>query len=838
MIREFDNDAIISEGRRISYREMLQRVTLFGAQFPKETDEEQAAKPALERPKVLILCENREGFIYAFFSVWLNRCIAVPIDAQSGAADIAYVLGDCRPSFIWTTGDKLPVVSAAMKEAAQDIPVLTVDDFEHMDVPSGTEVADIQYNPESTAVIVYTSGTTGGPKGVMLSFKNILTDTYSILFEAKFYQHDRRSLILLPLHHILPLQAAFISPMVSGVGVAISPSMAAQDIMKTLHDARVGLMIGVPRLWQSLYEGMMGKINASPFTRCLYKLCKAVNRVEFSRLVFRKIHQMMGGHLEVCVSGGAPLDPDLWQGLHVLGLDIHEGYGLTETSPVIAACPPGRAVPGCVGPPFKSCDVSFDDGEICVKGDIVMQGYYNKPEETAAVFDGDGRFHTGDLGFLDERGLLHVTGRKKEIIVLPNGKNISPVELESLLASDTERVMEVAVVEDDDVLKAIIRPRPQWAGGRSLDELESALKREVIDVFNEKVATYKQIFDVIVYEGELPKTKIGKIQRFLLGPIVESWRISHCEASVSSADNVPQTEEYRIIVEYIAKEKKRSVGPHQHLITDLRMDSLDMVGLECFIEKTFGIQIVPDEFKAFASVEALTQYVAQNKTRILVEKTNWKELLSEGLEDFKVPPMGPLGWIVDCLLKITLRPYLKPTIEGLDRVPSDGPFILVSNHQSYLDTFLIVEEFTKKQFKNLRYLTKEEHTPNAFVRFMARRHGVIVLSKHDVKESIMQMGETLRQGRSLLVFPEGTRTDDGKMNEFRPTFAILSKALDVPVLPVRIDGSFDALPKHHKIIRKRPVRITFLPFAYPKDFKDEYEMTEKIQKLIDIFALR
>lgn len=834
MIKEFDNDAIISNGHKVSYREMLQRITLFGEQFPKASEAD-ATKPVLERRKVLIVSENREGFLYAFFSIWLNRSIAIPVDAQSSVADLVYVLNDCRPDCVWASQSKTAVVGAALKEAGMDIPVCVVDEFERAALPEGIAPADIIYNPEHTAVLMYTSGTTGSPKGVMLSFRNLLSDTASILGEAHFYPKGRRSLILLPLHHILPLQTTVLSPIIAGVGVAISPSLTGTDIIRTLNEGKVGLMVAVPRVWQSLYDGIMEKVNASSISRAMYRLCARVGSTGFSRFVFRKIHNMMGGHLTVPVSGGAPLDPELWKGMHALGLDIHEGYGMTETSPVMAACPPGEAVCGSVGRPFSSCEVTIIDGEICVKGDIVMQGYYNRPEETAAVFDAEGRLHTGDLGYLDEQGLLHVTGRKKEIIVLSNGKNINPAELEAVLASDAERIKEVAVLDYDDTLQAIVCPNPAWAFGKSKVRMEEELRQDVIDVYNSKAASYKQIFGVYVYGGELPKTRIGKVQRFHLKSILESIRDESPEAVSDIKIEEPQTEEYKLVADYIKKHKGTDVKPFHNFITDLKLDSLDIVELQCFIEQTCGIQVSQDQLHSFSTVGALAEFISANKTKLSAQDINWKDLLSRNLDGYKVPTMGPLGWRALRLLRAFFRPYLKPTVVGLENVPSDGNFIMASNHQSYLDTLLLMEEFDKKMFNNMRFLTKEEHAPTAFVRFMARRHGVIVLKKNDMKESILQLGEALKLGRNLLIFPEGTRTDDGNLNEFRPTFAILSMALGVPVIPVCIDGSFDVLPKHHKIPSRKPVTVSFLPAVSPQKFNDECEMTEHIKSNIFVY---
>jgi len=834
MIKDFNKDAIICGDRHISYKELLQRIRVFGNQFQIEPLFS-ATLPAQERQKVLIYCKNREGFIYAFFSVWLNRSIAIPVDVMSSVDELVYILNDCKPGVIWTSLDKIGIITTALQKSGINAQVLIIDNYEKSTLFNDSPVAKIDYENEQTAIIIYTSGTTGSPKGVMLSFKNLFTNIRSVSEDVAIYRPDLRALILLPLHHVLPLQGCMIAPIVLGAGVAISPSMTAQDIMKTLAEAKVGLFIGVPRLWQTLYNGIMNKINASPVTRGLYKMCEKVNSPQFSRKIFKKIHDMMGGNLKMCPSGGSALDPEIWKGLRVLGLEIIEGYGMTECAPIITFSRPGDLRPGCVGKSLPSCQVSIINGEICAKGDNIMQGYYNRPEETAQVIDDAGWLHSGDIGYLDDDSRLYITGRKKEIIVLPNGKNVNPSELEAKLEADTLRIKEAAVIEECGSLKAIICPQMSWASGKSITELEELLKRDVIERVNASVAPYKKLFGVYVYYGELPRTRMDKIQRFKLCKVIEE-----CKASVSSChDNIdeiePNTEEYKLIVEYICKEKKLDVRPHFNIIFDLGFDSLDLLGLVCFIEQTFGINITQEKILSFPSIDKLAAFISHNKTRMWVNNVNWVEYITKNLHKYKTPQMDKSGWMLNVLTRGLVRHYFRLKVFGKENIPKNEPFIMVSNHQSYFDALFLLQGLNKKQFNNLRFFAKEEHVNNKFVRYMARHHGVIVLQKEQMKESIGQLGKALHDGYSVLIFPEGTITQDGQMKEFRPTFSILSMALNIPVLPVCIDGAFKAFPKYKKIPRREQVSVTYFPLIRPNIFKDENEMTQIVYKCISEF---
>ncbi len=831
MIKDFNKDAIICSGHHVTYHEMLQRISLYGQQFPSCTSEE-AADDVENRRKVLIYCENREGFVYAFFSIWLNRCIAIPVDAMSSAQELAYLISDSCPTAIFTSSSLKPVVLTALQTAGMDIAVLVVDDFERSELPSDIAPADIQYEQDHTAVIIYTSGTTGNPKGVMLSFRNLMTNLRAVSDETQILRPSRRVLTLLPLHHVLPLQGTMLVPLIIGAGIAISPSMASTDLMQTLQEGKVSAIIGVPRLWQTLYNGIRKKVDSSLAGRLLYRLCKSVGSPALSRTVFKKVHQMLGGHIEVCVSGGAALDPEIWHGMHALGIDLIEGYGMTECAPIIAFSRPDDLIAGCVGRSLPSCQVEIKDGEICARGANVMQGYYKRPEATAEMIDSDGWLHTGDLGHMDEKGHLFITGRKKEMIVLSNGKNINPEELEQHLETDTLRVKEVAVLESDNMLKAIICPQPRWAKGKTLPQIEEELKREVLDKVNAEVASYKTIHGLYVYEGELPRTRLDKLQRFKLSAIVEQCKGAVREKKAFEVHQ-PTTEEYTLIHQYIEKEKKVDALSDDNLISDLGFDSLDMVGLECFLELTFGMEISQKEILACPNIGKLADYIRQNKTRVMLEDINWKQLITNDKRQIHIPEMSVSGWWLVNGSKALTKNYFSLTQSGMEHIPTDGNFIMVANHQSYLDALFLTQGMSKDQFCNTRFFAKEDHVSGALTKRFALSHGVIVLKKAHMRDSILNLGQALRAGHNLVIFPEGTRTTTGQLNEFRPTFAILSKALGIPVVPVCISGAFEAMPKHQKMPSRHPVSVTYLPALHPEDYPSETDMTDAVRKLIE-----
>ncbi len=403
--------------------------------------------------RVVIFSENRAEWIVSLFATWKAGGIVIPIDVLSAQDDVTYILGDCDPCAIFCSAEKLEFVQQATKTAGRNPEILV---FEHLPKSDASKpVTDFTISEtEKTALILYTSGTTGSPKGVMLSFENILTNLKAVCLDVPIFTEADRTMILLPFHHILPLVGSIIAPLYTKGTMVLNTSLAAEDMLATLKNFEVSIMIGVPRLYQLIYKGLREKIRHSVIARALVQLAGAVNSLKFSRILFGSVQKKFGGHLKYLVCGGAPVDTEIVKLFKALGFEILEGYGMTETAPMITFTRPGKVLPGVPGHLLPGLSLRFEDNEIVVSGKNVMQGYYNKPEETAQVLK-DGWLYTGDLGFLDKKGYLHITGRKKEIIVLPNGKNVNPEEVEHAVLKQSAFVKEAGVFLKDGILQAV-----------------------------------------------------------------------------------------------------------------------------------------------------------------------------------------------------------------------------------------------------------------------------------------------------------------------------------------------------------------------------------------------
>lgn len=821
MLQSSSRIAIISGEHQVTFSEMLQRIHLFATHITNSAGS-----------KTLILSENREGWIYALYAVWAKRGIAVPVDAASTVHDISYIMSDCRPEAIWVSSDKEALAREAIAEAGVDIKVLLIDEFENANVEALPE-ATISYDDSDTALICYTSGTTGSPKGVMLSFENIMANVRAVWKEVPIFSEDRRCIVLLPLHHVLPLVGCAVIPFIAGGGVAISPSLAAADIMDTLQRGRIGIMIGVPRLWQTLYRGIKSKIDANGITRALYNMCDKIQSRTLSRLVFKSVRTKMGGAITYCVAGGAALDADTARGLKTLGLDVLEGYGMTEAAPMITFTHPGDIRPGCVGLAVPSVEVKLVDGELCARGRNIMQGYYNRPEETAAIIDSEGWLHTGDLATIDDTGHVTITGRKKEIIVLSNGKNVTPTEIEEKIERYTHIVKEAAVTEKDDLLCLIVVPQPSWQAGKSMEEMETLIKREILQPYNASVAPYKKLMSLHIHLGDLPRTRLEKLQRFKLKELLENGDDNVNETAKTSTPAFT-TSEGEILSAYITAEKRVPVLPTDNLETDLAMDSLDKVALQGFIENTFGVKLTTNQLTLFPTVESLVQHIAAHKVREEVEEIDWQKILTKHASDneAKLPHLGIIGRFFMGLVRLCMKPYFRPTIKGLENIPADGSFILVPNHQSFIDAPLVISGLNKATLSSTYFYAKRDHVNNPLARLIARNHNVIVMDMRTLSESIQQLAEVLRQGGGLVIFPEGTRTRTGDVGPFKKTFAILASELKVPVIPVHISGAYEAWPRTNYLPRPHKVSVEFLPAIHPTPSEDYDTLCNRVREAI------
>ncbi|MFK5984100.1 MAG: AMP-binding protein [Pseudomonadota bacterium] len=801
-LKAHNKTAIISKTTKISYTQLLANIQGYCDSFTQQNYKH-----------VVIFAENRPEWIYSFYAAWKLQAIVIPIDFMSTADDLAYILNDCQPDLIIYSNQTEEVLEQAILLYKVKEKLI----FEKINIDSveiavdNKTIADYpQFDVLKTAVIIYTSGTTGSPKGVMLSFDNLLVNINSVTKEIQIYSSSDRLMVLLPLHHIFPLLGSMIAPLSVGASLAFCPSMSSEDMMATLQNNAITVVIGVPRLYGLIAKSVITKINANVVARFLYFLAGKLNSKSFSRKVFNSVQQKFGGQVSYLVSGGAKLDEESATILKTLGFEVLEGYGMTEAAPMITFTHPGEVVVGSAGKPMSCNEVKTIDGEIVAKGRNIMLSYYNLPEATAEVII-DGWLHTGDLGFLDKQNNIYITGRKKDIIVLSSGKNISPVEIEHKLMAMTDVIAEVGVYFHENILQVVIFPDFARLHKQNINSFDEYFREQVIEPFNQSVAPYKKLLKVHILAEELPKTRLGKLKRFLLHSLEE------VKQTRRQNESAPEYAEYSAISEFLAYQVNKEVYASDHLELDLAMDSLDRVSFQTFLHSSFGVIVNEETLGQYPTVEKISTYIKEKKQHIKISEVEWAEILKEQV-DLQLPNSWFLHNPIKNLSRWLLKIYFKLSATGLDNIPQ-APFILAANHQSFLDALFIAAFLDNKTNKESYFFAKSKHVKSTLVKFLASQNNIIVVNvDEDLKSSIQQLSVVLKQGKNIIIFPEGTRTKTGELGSFKKTFAILSKELNVPIVPIAIMGAYKAFPTGRFIPKiQQSIQVNFLAPISPSN---------------------
>ena len=755
--------------------------------------------------KIGIYSENRVEWIYAFYAALQCNCIAVPIDYMASAEDVAYIIDDCRPEILF--------ISAAMEEAYAKVSLKSsfkpqIILFENhppvTDQPESTWIGPD--NNDNTAVIIYTSGTTGSPKGVMLSYTNIIENMKGVI-EVNIFHAESQVLVLLPLHHVFPLVGSMMVPLYAGGTLVVSPSMQTPDLMKTLADNQVTLMIGVPRLYELMYRGLMAKINSSFIAKTFLALVYRTKSRKLGKILFKKIHVGLGGHLRYMIAGGAALNKEVGKFFYAIGFDILEGFGMTEAAPMITFPRPGNVKIGSTGQALPGLTVEIRDGEIVAKGPSIMKGYYNRPEETAEVLR-DGWLYSGDLGRFEKGGFLYITGRKKEIIVLPNGKNINPVEVELKLETSSSAIKEAGVFMYKDMLHAVIVPDSKYIAENHIDDVQQYFRESVLSPFNAEMSSYKRIMQFTLVNSDLPRTRLSKLQRFKFEDLIKQ------SESQKPKSKEPDTPEYRAVKSFIESQVDMDISPEDNLVFDIALDSLGKISLIDYIDKTFGVKIAEEQLLKFPSIRTIADHIRANKLFHRIENVNWTRDLKENVE-VDLPKYSFILSAGVSMARWFANIFITTEGKGFENIP-EGPCFFAPNHQSKLDAFLVLSYLDKKTLKDTYSYAKKDHVKGAFRKFIAKRTNIIVMDlAKELKESILKMAEVVKHGKKILIFPEGTRTETGGIGAFKKTYAILSSELNIPIVPIAITGAFYGDAKDKMRIKRTKITIEFLPAISP-----------------------
>lgn len=487
--------------------------------------------------RLAILSESKPEYAPCVFGSALAGLITVPLDNKLTIYELESILSNCEPTILLCSGENLKKAKELQKRISSIKHIILMDAalLDDKDIPSLYSIpenyqAKWRRRPLSaTAFIIYTSGTTGAPKGVQTTYKNILTQMYDIrpVFNNIMPKDDVRLLSILPMNHLFEMTVGFFAMLIHGYTIYYTKSLKPKDILEIMAEKKIRFLVTVPAFLKLLKSSAESDIRKKSsfyqfFFNLRYHMARFVPRA-FRRFFFKSVHKMFGAELYGCISGGAPLDEAVGEFFDRIGVRVYQGYGLSETSPVVSVCKRTRNYDlTSVGPILNSFEAKIDEpsGELLLKGPSIMKGYYKQEELTKTVIDNDGWFHTGDKAEI-KKGNLYITGRLKNMIVLSGGKKVFPEEVENVLG-DSKNFAEVCVIgmkrqggEKDgcEEIVTVIVPTEDFSNKYSTDEeLEKAVRAEVKELSN-RLASYKRPVKIVVKKEALPKTTTNKLKR-------------------------------------------------------------------------------------------------------------------------------------------------------------------------------------------------------------------------------------------------------------------------------------------------------------------------------------
>jgi len=780
--------------------------------------------------RMAIISENRYEWCATYLAILMAGGTAVPLDAQLGEGEIRTLVSDSGAVLLFHSNRTGQNVKVSVKS-------VNFDSHEFLKVCTTRETASCpETSGDDLASLVYTSGTTGIPKGVMLTHRNLCSDAKAIE-EARIMTSEDSMLSILPLHHTYACMCTFLVPLFLGITITYPPGMKGPELMSTTKEKDISILLAVPLLLELIRNGILRKMEGmnpavSSIIFLLLRTCGVVRKrtgINMGKPLFKSLHRGFGSRFRFFASGGARLDPKVMEDLEALGFTVIEGYGLTETSPVVTFNPIKKRKAGSAGKPLPTVEIKIinpsetGEGEIAIRGPMVMKGYYRNAEATAKVIQ-DGWFLSGDLGCLDHEGYLFITGRVKEVIVLSSGKNIYPedVEREYLKIPLVKEICVTALEERGMVesLKGVIVPDLDLAKRERIGNLQESLKWEINKV-SSTLPSYMRLKGFTLRTDPLPRTPLGKLKRYMISETLR--REAGTPKDRGEDKGLVEDETGRTVIACIGPLLKEPVSIHSsdNLELDLGLDSLQRIELVSALEKALLISL-PETFAS--EVQTVGELVTKLKeiresggvqvagipltAEVSGEEPTEKEKEIVGLRQGMIESTCSLF-----LLKVTrgiLKTFFRLEVRGIEQVP-EPPFIIAPNHSSNMDGFVISAALPSKVFKILYFLGFQAYFSGSWpaVLFGRVAHIIPIDPETFLGKALKLSSYVLRKRKSLCIFPEGGRTFDGNVMEFKKGIGILAFRHNVPVVPAYIDGTFRALPRGTRWPRLTRISLTF-----------------------------
>ncbi|MEO7134555.1 MAG: AMP-binding protein [Vicinamibacterales bacterium] len=792
---------------RFTYRQLFDMASTWAAWL--------AAEGIVPGDRCAILAHNDAHWCAAYLGILKRGAVAVPLDTNYSASQVTTIVRD--------SGARMLFVSDKLKANAFDAGVPMFDLHSEPTGPLEPFEPLEPCEPTATAAILYTSGTTSDPKGVVLTHANLLAER-DAAFAVVRVTEDDVILGVLPLFHSLAQLANLLLPFAAGASVVFLETLNSTDLVKALSERRITIFVCVPQFFYLIHQRVMQQVHQSNVvTRMIFRLLLAANfrlrrmGVNLGRAFFGKVHDVMGRDMRLFVTGGSKFDPLIGRDLYALGLTILQAYGLTETSAAATINTADEAHIDTVGRALPGMEIRIVDSEIVVRGPNVMQGYHNRPDATAEVMK-DGWFYTGDLGRMDEQGRITITGRKKEMIVLASGKNIYPEEIEAHYRQSSF-VKEICVMG----LAEAGRPSSERLFGVVVPNMELLREKKIVNAGDiirfemeglaASLPAHKRVLGYDIWFEPLPRTTTQKIKRHEVERLLRERQRTASPGQAIAIDHVDSAwmeEPHPASVISVLRSRLREGArffPDANLELDLGLDSMERVELLTDLEQRFQTKVpqkvASEIFTVRQLVMALTDTASLHDTESPPDTNqSWSTILRDVPPDSD-PVLGgllerkPIAGPVLYLLGRLLRPLLaRVQLSGVENLPPSGPYIISPNHQSYLDPFLMCYGLPFRVFKNLFFVGAVEYFETPLTRWFARLANLVPVDPDSNLIPAMQAGAFgLMHGKILVLFPEGERSIDGTVKKFKKGAPIMAQHLGVPIVPVAIKGVYELWPR-------------------------------------------
>ena len=804
--------------------------------------------------RVALIGENHPCWAIGYLGILYRGAVCVPMDPHGETETLTNFIENSEAKLIFTGPEVKEKVEGIRHKLNREITVVTWSitgkgasgDFEKWisgPVSPEFEKQIPKAAGDDVALLIYTSGTTGTPKGVPLTHGNILAELDGINAVLKLTDKEK-ILSLLPLFHAYLQIVNLWVATTYGCEVGYLKELSPAELGDAMKKFKPTILTTVPRLWYLFHKKIFDAVEAKPkAVRGLFATLLATNAMlrdtlgtNLGRKFFSQVHESFGGQLRLAISAGSRFDEDVAADFHKLGFTIVQGYGLTETSGAATATYEKDNKVGSVGKALKGAEIKLDNqdadgvGEVLIRGEIVFGGYYKNPEATAEAFTEDGWFRSGDLGKFDDDGHLFIVGRAKDVIVLPSGKNVHPEDLEiHYLKTPLVEEMAVIGVRDENAqhsgaekLAAIVVPDFEYLRQAKVANSKEAI-RYALDNLGRDLPEYQRVRDYIIRAEPLPRTGSRKIKRFELKKELEKGSANGNAKETKNWDLSAEEKNYLAqptaarIVSIIKSNAPEAdiIHPSMNLEIDLGLDSLARAETFAAIEHAFGREFSADDAARALTVRDVIDFVSAQVSDIpgdamIAEELNWGTIVKTADEDIPElrkalknrPVFIGFAFVVYKCFNLFCRLFMQLEVEGMENLRSmKRPFIICPNHQSFLDPFVLCSNYSFDFFRNTFHVGASEFFQTRLMGWVAQMLHVVPVDPDTQLMKAMKAGAIgLKRGRVLNIYPEGERAYDGNLHKFKKGAAILATELELPILPVAMDGL-------HKVWARRSMRI-------------------------------